>query len=314
MKKTRIFLQAVIGVIIVAVILYKIGISDVISALKETAPLYFIMACLSYFCLNLTLSSRLNFLLAKIGFKIKYITVLFSHVGGMILSDITPGRGGYFLTPAILKKKAGTPITDGMACIFAPQAIELILKVGGAFAAIIYISSISGVRRDLLISAGIGAFILLFASILMLVISWKDENVSLNFLKRIPLIRNFTDRILPFKERSIAIKGSINTILILTVTGWFFAALHWFFLGKALGIELPYYVFFLLHPLLSILMFAPTPAGLGVMELGTIGVLSLFGVSSELAAAFSILVRASMILVDLMGLKTVLGSLKDIEL
>lgn len=314
MKKTRIFLQAVIGVIIVAVILYKIGISDVISALKETAPLYFIMACLSYFCLNLTLSSRLNFLLAKIGFKIKYITVLFPHVGGMILSDITPGRGGYFLTPAILKKKAGTPITDGMACIFAPQAIELILKVGGAFAAIIYISSISGVRRDLLISAGIGAFILLFASILMLVISWKDENVSLNFLKRIPLIRNFTDRILPFKERSIAIKGSINTILILTVTGWFFAALHWFFLGKALGIELPYYVFFLLHPLLSILMFAPTPAGLGVMELGTIGVLSLFGVSSELAAAFSILVRASMILVDLMGLKTVLGSLKDIEL
>lgn len=314
MKKVNIVIQIIIGIVIIAIILYKIGIYDVISTLKKTAPLYFIMACLAYFCLNLTLASRFSFLLAKTGYKIKFLTVFFSHVGGMILSDITPGRGGYFLTPSLLKKKTGTPITDGMVCIFAPQAIELILKVGGAFAAIIYISSILGIRRDLLISAGTGAFVLLFAGILMLVISWKDENISLIFLKRIPLLRNFTEKILPFKERSITIKGSINAILILTMTGWFFAALHWFYLGKTLGIELPYYVFFLLHPLLSILMFAPTPAGLGIMELGTIGVLSLFGVSSELAAAFSILVRASMILVDLMGLKTVLASLKDIEL
>ncbi|MDP3104909.1 MAG: lysylphosphatidylglycerol synthase transmembrane domain-containing protein [Candidatus Methanoperedens sp.] len=314
MKKYRMILQVIIGIVIIAIILYKIGIYDVISALKKTVPFYFIMACLAYLCLNLTLASRLGFLLAKIGYKLKFITIFFSHVGGMILSDITPGRSGYFLTPALLKKKAGTPITDGMACIFAPQAIELILKVGGAFAAIIYISSISGIQRDLLISVAIGASILMFAGILMLVISWKDENVSLNFLKRIPFLRNFTERILTFKERSIAIKGSINTILLLTVTGWFFAALHWFYLGKALGIELPYYVFFLLHPLLSILMFAPTPAGVGFLEVGTIGVLSLFGVSNELAIAFSILVRASMILVDLTGLKTVLASLKDIEL
>lgn len=307
-------LQVTIGIVIIAIILYKIGIYDVVSALKKTVPFYFIMACLAYLCLNLTLTSRLSFLLTKIGYKIKFITIFFSHVGGMILSDITPGRSGYFLTPSLLKKTAGTPITDGMACIFAPQAIELILKVGGAFAAIIYISSISGIQRDILISVAIGASILMFAGILMLVISWKDENVSLNFLKKIPFLRNFTDRILPFKERSMAIKGSINTILLLTVTGWFFAALHWFYLGKALGIELPYYVFFLLHPLLSILMFAPTPAGFGVMEVGAIGVLSLFGVPGNLAVAFSLLVRASMVLVDLTGLKTVLASLKDIEL
>lgn len=314
MKKNRIFLQVIIGVVIIAIILYKIGIYDVISALKRTAPFYFIMACLAYISLNLILTSRLSFLLVKIGYKIKFVTVFFSHVGGMILSDITPGRGGYFLTPSILKKKAGIPITDVMACIFAPQAIELILKVGGAFAAIIYISSISGIRRDILISVAIGASILLFVGILMLVISWKDENVSLHFLKKIPFLRNFTDRITPFKEQSMTIKGSMNAILLLTVTGWFFAALHWFYLGKAIGIELPYYVFFLLHPLLSVLMFAPTPAGLGVMELGAIGVLSIFGVPGDMAAAFSILVRASMVLVDLTGLKSVLSSLKDIEL
>jgi len=93
----------------------------------------------------------------------------------MIVGDITPGRSGYFLTPPILKKTSGIPITDGMACIFAPQGIEFILKVGGAAAALIYISSFSNVSRNFIISAMIGAIILLVVGIFMLLLSWQDE-------------------------------------------------------------------------------------------------------------------------------------------
>src|SRR3990170_6559963 len=161
MKKNRIIFQAIIGMAIIAFILYKINISEVISVLNETNPLYFLVACLSYLCLNLTLASRLSYLLGKIGYKNKFLPIFFSHMGGMIVGDVTPGRSGYFLTPSVLKKKTGTPITYGMACIFAPQGIEFILKVGGAFAAIMYISTFSGISRDILISAGIGTTILL---------------------------------------------------------------------------------------------------------------------------------------------------------
>ncbi|VVB94221.1 Lysylphosphatidylglycerol synthase TM region [uncultured archaeon] len=313
MKKNRVFLQVVIGIAIIALLLYKIGINDVISALKKTIPLYFILACLSYVFLNLILATRLRYLLARLGHAVKFPTVFLSHMGGMMVGDLTPGRSGYFLTPPILKKNAGTPITDGMACIFAPQAIEFILKVSGAFLAILYISTLSGISKDLLISAAIGAVILLIVGILMLIISWKDENVSLNFLGKIPFFRKFVDNILPFKERSVGIKGSIKAILLMTMIGWVFAALHWFYLGRALGIELPYFVFFLLHPLLTILMFVPlTPAGFGLMETAVTVVLALFGVPEATAVAFSILVRASIILVDLLGLKTILSSLRDL--
>ena len=308
MKKSRVILQAVIGISIIAFILYKIGIDDVISALKKTNPLFFVIASFFYFGLNLILAVRLRYLLTRIGYKIKFRTVLSSHMGGMIVGDLTPGRSGYFITPPILKKKAKTPITDGMACIFAPQAIEFILKAGGAFAAIIFISTFSGAGRYLVISAGAGAVILLAAGILMLIVSWKNESISLRFLSKIPFFRNYSDNLLPFKERSIGIKGCINAILILYMMGWFFAALHWFYLGKALGIELSFFAFFLLHPLITILMFMPgLPAGLGLMEGGVVIIFSLFGVSSETGFAFSILVRASMLLVDLIGLKTVLG-------
>ncbi len=311
MKKIGTLIQIIIGIGIIVFILRKLNINEVASVLKETDALYFILACLSYLSLNLVLASRLRYLLTRIGYQIKFPAVFLSHMGGMIVGDITPGRSGYFLTPPILKKNAGVRITDGMACIFAPQGIEFILKVGGAVAAIVYISTLPGISEDVLTSAWLGAVILLIVGILMLIISWQNENVSLKFIRKLPFFNKFAENISFFKERSIQIKESINAILILTIIGWIFAALQWFYLGRALGIELSFFVFFLLHPLLSILMFVPvSPAGLGLLEGGAILVFSLFRISPELALAFTVLVRVNILLVDLIGLKTVLTASK----
>ena len=130
MKKLRIFFQIIIGISIIAFILNKLDLKEVMAVLGETDLKYFILACISYLFLNLVLAFRLSYLLKKIGHNIKYINVFLSHMGGMIVGDITPGRSGYFLTPPIMKKTSGIPITDGMACIFAPQGIEFILSNG----------------------------------------------------------------------------------------------------------------------------------------------------------------------------------------
>lgn len=310
MRTGSIFLQIIIGISIIVFILSKLNLNDMLYVLKKTDYLYFILACLSYLFLNFVLASRLNYLLTMIGYKIKFQTVFLSHMGGMIIGDITPGRSGYFLTPPILKKNAGIKIIDGMACIFAPQGIEFILKVGGAIAAIFYISTLSDINRDLLISVGIGAVLLLVVGISMVTISWRNENMILKFICKLPFLKRFTEKLLFFKERSIQIKRSINAILILYMIGWLFAGLQWFYLGKALGIEISFFAFFLLHPLITILMFVPiSPAGLGLMEGGIILVFSLFGVLPAMALAFSVLVRISMLLVDLIGLKNVMASL-----
>ncbi|MDP2846482.1 MAG: lysylphosphatidylglycerol synthase transmembrane domain-containing protein [Candidatus Methanoperedens sp.] len=313
MKKLRIFIQIIIGIAIIAFILRKLNINEVLLVIGRTDILYFILACLSYLCLNLVLSSRLFYLLTRIGYRIKYLPVFLSHMGGMIVGDITPGRSGYFLTPSILKKIEGVRITDGMACIFAPQGIEFILKVGGAVAAILYISTLPGVSKDVLTSAVLGAIFLLIVGIIMLIISWQDEGMSLKFIRKLPFLNKFTENLSAFKERNIQIKGNINAILLLYMIGWFFAALQWFYLGRALGIELPYYVFFLLHPLLTILMFVPlSPAGLGLMEGGAIVVFSFFGIPAAEGLAFSVLVRVSILLVDLIGMKTIVTASDEI--
>lgn len=310
MRTSNIFLQIIAGLLIFAFILNKLNINDLISVLKETNYQFFILACISYLLLNLVLASRLQYLLTSIGYRIRFPAVFLSHMGGMIVGDITPGRSGYFLTPPILRKKAGTRLTDGMACIFAPQGLEFILKVGGAIAAIFYISMRSPVSSDLLISVGVGAALLLAAGVLMLMISWHDESVTSKFLYKLPFLNRFTEKVSFFKERSIQIKSNINAILILYLIGWVFAGLQWFYLGKALGIQLSFFAFFLLHPLITILMFVPiSPAGFGLMEGGVILIFSLFGIMPAMALAFSVLVRVSILLVDLIGLKTVLSSL-----
>lgn len=242
MKKITTFLQIIIGISIITFILYKLNINGVVSSLKRTDPLFLILACLSYFCLNLVLAIRLRYLLTRIGYRVKFPSVFLSHMGGMIVGDITPGRSGYLLTPSILKKNTGTKITDGMACIFAPQAIEFILKVGGAVAAILYISKLEGTNKDLLTSAWLGVIFILIAGILMLFISWWDESLTSNLIRKLPFINRFTEKIAFFKERSIQIKGSINAILILYMVGWVFAGLQWFYLGKALGIQLSFFL------------------------------------------------------------------------
>lgn len=236
-------------------------------------------------------------------------------MGGMIVGDLTPGRSGYFLTPTILKKTASVRITDGMACIFAPQGLEFILKVFGAIAAIVYISTISNIGKDILIPAGIGIALLLTTGILMLLISWQNENTFLKFFCKLPFFKNFAGNISSFKDKSLGIKGSINAILMLYMIGWIFSASQWFFLGKALGIELSFFIFFLFHPLLTILMFVPvSPAGLGLFEGGVILIFSLIGISPAQALAFSVLVRVSTLLVDFIGLRMVLASIRDLNL
>jgi len=315
MKKSNLIIQIIIGITIIIFILNKLDFSDVVSTLERTKPQFFLLACVSYVLLNVVLTSRLRYLLTRIGYRFTFIDVFFSHMGGMMVGDITPGRSGYFLTPSLLKKKVGSKITDGMACIFAPQGIEFILKVGGAVAAIIYISTFPGISNDLLISASFGAAILLVAGIFMLIIAFRDEKLTSKFLGKLPFFKNYVANLSSFKERNLGIKENMNAIVFFTMIGWIFAALHWYYLGKALGLELSYFDFILLHPLLTILMFVPiSPAGFGLLEGGAILVFSLFTISAEPSMAFILLMRASILLVDLLGLKTILSALHDLDI
>jgi len=301
-------LQALVGIaIIIYITLYKLDLTEITVAIKNVHIIYFVLAAFAYFIHNLLFSYRLVYLLKHIGYKIAYTKVLISHLGGMLIADITPGRSGYLLTPAFIKKITGARATDAMACIFAPGGLDLVLKGAGAMLALIYLLSSTNSFDLPATTLLIAIAALTLIGCLILAMSWLDEKYTKHILYKIPLLNRFSDQFSQFKHSSIKIKKNINVMLILYVLGWFFCGLQWYFIGKAMNLPITYLEFFLLHPLITALMFIPlTPAGLGIMESGTVIALGLLGIQPTTSFAFSLLVRVNIILTDTTGISAFL--------
>ncbi len=301
-------LQALAGIaIIIYITLYKLDLTEITVAIKNVHIAYFVLAALAYFIHNLLFSYRLFYLIQHIGYKIAYTKVLISHLGGMLVADITPGRSGYLLTPAFIKKITGARATDAMACIFAPGGLDLILKGTGAMFAVIYLLSGTNGFELPATTLLIAIAALTLIGCLILAISWLDEKYTKHILNKIPLLNRFSDQFSQFKHSGIKIKKNINVIIILYMLGWFFCGLQWYFIGKAMNLPITYLEFFLLHPLITALMFIPlTPAGLGIMESGTVVALGLLGIEPTTSFAFSLLVRVNIILTDATGISAFL--------
>jgi hypothetical protein len=308
MRAKKRLLQIVLGIIIIAFILYKLGPEAVYETLKQVDLAYFILAGSAYLAYNTAMAIRLKYLMKVISKEnLPFRDVFFAHMGGMIASDVTPARSGYFLTPVLLKRKGeNLTITAGMAAILAPQGIEFILKVVGSLLGIfLLISSVANTIITPLLFAGV---IFMLLGIIILVFLWTSEASSLKIISKIPLMKRFVDEFSRLKDESIKIRSEIPFILLLHMIGWVLIALQWALLGRSLGIDLGYIAYFLLHPLLSLLAFVPiTPAGFGLMEGGTTGVFALLGIDPAVAFAFSILVRINTIGVDIIGLREAHG-------
>jgi len=302
MKKRLV--QIILGIAIVAFILYKLGPGEVYESLTQVEITYFILAGCAYLIYNIFMAIRLKYLMKVISKEdLPFRGVFFSHMGGMIASDVTPARSGYFLTPVFLKRKGeNLTVTGGMAAILAPQGIEFILKVVGSLLGIILL--ISNVDDAIVKPLLIAGAIFLLLGIGILIFLWSSEESSLKIIAKTPLVKRFLTEFAHLKEESFKIRSEIPFILLLHMIGWVLVALQWMLLGRALGLELSFLAYFLLHPLLSLLAFVPlTPAGFGVMEGGTTGVFTLLGIDPATAFAFAILVRINIVGVDIIGVK-----------
>ncbi len=304
-------IQSAVGIILLILILYEIDVRSVIKAIGGVDPprflLYFILAAVSHLFYNLFMGYRLFYLVRKMGRGVSFADAFFAHTGGRLASDVTPGRSGYLLTPYFLKEMSNDEnctLSDGMAAIIAPQGIEFILKVLGGFLGFLFFLSFIG--KGIMIPMIMACCAFLFVGALLLWTMWTREESTEKIISRIPLVGKFGEVYSGIKYRSFSIKKYVHVILILYMVCWIFTALQWFFIAKSLEIEeLTFLACFLLHPLITLLSFVPiTPAGIGIMEGGLIGVFYMLGVDVGSAFSFSIIARLNMIAVNLIGLRS----------
>ncbi len=306
--------------------MWYVGIGSLVTVLSQIKPEYFAFSFLAYFGINLLFALRLMRVLKKDGVQISLGKTLLAQYAGMLTSDVTPGRSGYFLTPVYLRDQK-VPTSKSLSSILGIQTIEFLAKVAGGIGAVIFLvetvpaeswlqfGSFAGINSGLLI-AGLGIALMLTGALVLAAFTWSQRAMSFfNGIANSRFLKRFTGGLMgkleEYKDSAQKTRRAIPEIALITVACWVLKGFEWYFLGLALGItEIPLIGYFLLHPLVTALAFVPlTPAGVGVQEFGILGIFTvLLGVDPAIAGAFALLSRALLIVEDLIGVPQIARS------
>ena len=329
----RIALEVIFMVAILAALFWYVGVGSLYNALLHIKVEYLLLAFLMYFGINLLFTVRLRRVLSKNGVKTSFGKTLLAQYGGMLTSDVTPGRSGYILTPVYLLDQK-VPTSKSLSSVLGIQTFEFLIKVIGGVGAVIYLvkvvpssvwnqlfpTEILGVNVALLIAA-LGIALMMTGAIILALFTWSKRAISIfDRIANSRILKRFTGGLMgkldEYKQSSSSTSKAIPEIVGLTVACWIIKGFEWYFLGYALGItQIPWIAYFLIHPLVTALAFVPiTPAGIGVQEFGIIGIFGLIlnvPAHPELIptiAAFALLARGLLIFEDLAGVPQIVRS------
>jgi len=313
----RILLQMVVMVALIWGLLWYVGIGSLVTTLSQMKLEYFALAFLAYFGINLLFAVRLMRVLKREGYKTSFGKTLLAQYGGMLTSDFTPGRSGYFLTPVYLMDQ-DVPASVSLSGILGIQTVEFLFKVfGGVLALVFLVETVNllAINQTLFILSSVGVVLMLVGAVLLAALTWSKRVIKLfNRIATSRFLVRFTGglvgRIEEYKESAQRTRRAIPEIAAFTLSCWVLKGLEWYFLGLALGItQVGFLGFFLLHPLVTALGFVPlTPSGIGFQEGAIVAVFTVLGMDPGQAVAFALLSRVLLIVEDLVGVPQIAKS------
>ncbi len=240
--------------------------------------------------------------------------VVMASFSGQLLSDVTPARSGYFITPIFLNRLAGIPVEQGMAGVLATGGINAFLKAVICTIGLGYFISFLPLPAAVVNSLLVGIGILLIGGTVLLLMMWERRMSRLVVkLEKLPLVglklRSFTEMFANVQKEGQKVRRSL-IIVALLIFGSLLVnsfALYAIFLGLGFN-SLNLLDFFLMASFASALTYVPiTIAGLGVQETGYVILLSLLlglpiSVVDPKLLAFALITRALFTGTDIIGL------------
>ncbi len=288
MKKTLISL--IIGIILLGVIFYTLGITEVVSLISHTNLYLFVLAIIPFLVMEFTLGCKLKLLVPELSIKKTFL----SHQGGMFLSNLTPGRAGYYYAAYSLAKKTNTSISGKVGLVTLIQGITMITKIIILVIAFIYLSFIIEIPLIFLVAFTVPAAVV----ILTFFVLYTETSHAI--LKKIPVLNKATKYLELMQDGVKHIKTShITKLFSIDVACWVLSGIQFYILALALGINIDPVMSILFVQLISVLMFVPiSPAGLGLTEGGGVVLFILLGFTAPQAISLILLWRLHSILVD----------------
>jgi len=274
-----------IGLLIIASLICRFNPELVFSSIISAKVSFLFLAAATYIITFFILSSRWRMILQHMGQDLSIASAYQAFAGGMIISDMTPGRIGEFARPLLVRDHIA--LNRGIASVAIDRYADILtIFIIGLFGMLLL------VQHD--------SHMILASSIILLIIVPS----SALWFKR-PFIIKQIDR-LKFSHLSKIVHSldcALNDVsnvkelmlrsVLLTAIAWIFHALRIVLIAKSVGFDVPLQMLFLLQPLVSSLALVPiTVSGLGLVEGGLAALLASLGVPAAIGFSIALMDRA----------------------
>lgn len=296
---------------VLAIVLYFIDPAKVAALMLKADATLVLAGAFFYSLTMLSMGWRLSFILGFVGEKISLARGLIVNAAGLLASDLTPARSGYFVVPFLLERHDKIVLEKGMIAIISPQILDFFLKAVVAAGGIFLILTVQPALESNALMLFGGAAVMLAFSIVMAVLLFVPKALEIcKPLFFFEFARKLYDFIKTMQANRQKVLPIFPYIFLLSFFNFAVKGLEWYCLGTAIGVQFdtailhPVLIFMMLQALISAFQFVPVPtvAGLGLAEGGAAASMILLGVEPTLAVAFLLLTRAVTTLMDCIGL------------
>lgn len=318
LKRIRIVIQLIVGVAILLWLLQLANLSDVFAAILEFNPITLIGAVAFFVTASTFVALALCTTLRRSNPTAPLRKMLMASFAGQLLSDVTPVRSGYFLTPVFLKKLASIPVEQGMTGVLATGGVNAIVKVVICLLGLGYFTSFLSLPADITNALLVGVTVLLIAGTFLLLLMWEKRLSKLVAkFERLPLIgkrlSKFTEIFSKVQKEGRKTKSSLIFVAVLILLSILANATALYFIFNGIWYpSLNLLDFFFIASFASVLTYIPiTIAGLGVQEAGYVLLLHILlglplsSINPRLVA-FALITRALFTGTDIIGVSPLL--------
>jgi uncharacterized protein (TIRG00374 family) len=302
-------IQVLAGALMLALLLYFADLGSVVTLVFQADRGYVLMAALAFIVASVFVGYSLFILLERMGYSPSAFKTVMVSIAGQLISDLTPARTGYFVTPALLGGELGVNFEDGMAAIVFTGAVQSFASVILGGIAIIYFSSYIGSGAELIALFAFGLLpVALMGVALVSVIHHTWLSKLIEYARNVPFIKPRIEQvrraIAAFQKSGRRATGAAVQVAFFLLVAQVLNSVALYLLALSIGVlQVSPFGFVMTYAIAGFSMYAfVTVAGLGVQESMYALLLGLMGVVLDKATAIAVLARFFFTITDFIGI------------
>lgn len=282
-------------------ILRDTSLDEVWGAIQSANPWILALAFSLHFIGFLVSAIRWKGLLKAQGVDAKIPFLFNSYVVSAFFNNLLPSTIGGDAVRAYDSWRLGQSKSDAVAVVFVDRFLGILVLMFFALVAVLFSSTITEDAPSLYLWVIVGSVGVVLISLIMFVPSPRLPRM----IENLPLPGKIKSKLVTIVRAFLAFQGRKQVLAVALFWSAVLQAnvvLHYWLISEAMGLDVPWYNFFLIVPLATFVMMIPISInGLGLRETVFAFFFAPFGVANSAAVGFSWIVYGMVVLLGVIG-------------